>query len=62
VPFALIFLLVESKVNPRTSPFLRPGLPTKVSLTAYDFAICVGLEAQVGHISADTFIEENGDP
>ena len=55
-------LLVEAKVNPRDIAFLRPGLPAKVKLTAYDFAIYGGLEAQVEHISADTFIEENGDP
>ncbi|MGB5568821.1 MAG: HlyD family type I secretion periplasmic adaptor subunit, partial [Sedimenticolaceae bacterium] len=54
-------LLVEAKVNPRDIAFLHPGLPAKVKLTAYDFAIYGGLEAQVEHISADTFIEENGD-
>lgn len=55
-------LLVEAKVNPRDIAFLRPELPAKVKLTAYDFAIYGGLEAQVEHISADTFLEENGDP
>jgi len=55
-------LLVEAKVNPRDIAFLRPKLPAKVKLTAYDFAIYGGLDAQVEHISADTFIEENGDP
>lgn len=55
-------LLVEAKVNPRDIAFLRPGLPAKVKLTAYDFAIYGGLEAQVEHISADTFLEDNGDP
>ena len=55
-------LLVEAKINPRDIAFLRPGLPAKVKLTAYDFAIYGGLEAQVEHISADTFLEENGDP
>lgn len=54
-------LLVEAKVNPRDIAFLHPGLPAKVKLTAYDFAIYGGLDAQVEHISADTFIEENGD-
>ena len=56
-------LLVEAKVLPRDIAFLRPGLPAKVKLTAYDFAIYGGLEAQVEHISADTFVEEkNGEP
>jgi adhesin transport system membrane fusion protein len=54
-------LLVEAKVQPRDIAFLHPGLPAKVKLTAYDFAIYGGLEAQVEHISADTFVEENGD-
>jgi adhesin transport system membrane fusion protein len=54
-------LLVEAKIKPRDIAFLRPGLPAKVKLTAYDFAIYGGLEAQVEHISADTFTEENGD-
>lgn len=54
-------LLVEAKVQPRDIAFLRPGLPARVKLTAYDFAIYGGLEAQVEHISADTFVEENGD-
>lgn len=54
-------LLVEARIKPRDIAFLRPGLPAKVKLTAYDFAIYGGLEAQVEHISADTFVEENGD-
>jgi adhesin transport system membrane fusion protein len=55
-------LLVEAKVKPRDIAFLRPGLAAKVKLTAYDFAIYGGLEAQVEHISADTFVEEDGEP
>lgn len=53
-------LLVEAKVKPRDIAFLRPGLPARVKLTAYDFAIYGGLDAQVEHISADTFVEEDG--
>ena len=52
-------LLVEARVKPQDIAFLRPGLPAKVKLTAYDFAIYGGLEAQVEHISADTFTDEN---
>lgn len=55
-------LLVEARVKPRDIAFLRPGLDAKVKLTAYDFAIYGGLEAQVEHISADTFITDEGDP
>lgn len=54
-------LLIEAKVKPRDIAFLSPGLPAKVKLTAYDFAIYGGLDAQVEHISADTFVEENGE-
>lgn len=54
-------LLVEAKIKPRDIAFLRPGLPAKVKLTAYDFAIYGGLKAQVEHISADTFLEEDGE-
>lgn len=53
-------LLVEAKVSPKDIGFLRPGLPAKVKLTAYDFAIYGGLDAQVEHISADTFVDEDG--
>lgn len=55
-------LLVEAQVNPRDIAFLRPGLDAKVKLTAYDFAIYGGLDAQVEHISADTFVEEDDEP
>lgn len=54
-------LLIEARVMPRDIAFLSPGLPAKVKLTAYDFAIYGGLEAQVEHISADTFVTEEGD-
>lgn len=37
-------------------------MPAKVKLTAYDFAIFGGLEAQVEPISADIFLEDNGEP
>ncbi len=55
-------LMVEARVNPQDIAFLRSGLPAKVKLTAYDFAVYGGLEAQVEQISADTFVEENGEP
>jgi len=54
-------LIVEAKIKPRDIAFLRPGLSAKVKLTAYDFAIYGGLEAQVEHISADTFVDDNGE-
>ena len=54
-------LLIEARVMPRDIAFLSPGLPAKVKLTAYDFAMYGGLDAQVEHISADTFVTEEGD-
>ncbi|MCB1790959.1 MAG: HlyD family type I secretion periplasmic adaptor subunit [Gammaproteobacteria bacterium] len=54
-------LLVEARVKPRDIAFLSPGLSAKVKLTAYDFAIYGGLDAQVEHISADTFVDEKGE-
>ncbi|WP_078117800.1 HlyD family type I secretion periplasmic adaptor subunit [Thiosocius teredinicola] len=54
-------LLIEARVKPRDIAFLRPALPAKVKLTAYDFAIYGGLDAQVEHISADTFVDEDGE-
>lgn len=54
-------LLVEAKIRPKDIAFLRPQLPAKVKLTAYDYAIYGGLDAQVERISADTFVEDNGD-
>lgn len=54
-------LLVEAKLKPSDIAFLRPGLDATVKLTAYDFSVYGGLAAKVEHISADTFIEENGE-
>ncbi|WP_278404826.1 HlyD family type I secretion periplasmic adaptor subunit [Pseudoalteromonas ruthenica] len=51
-------LLVEAKVAPQDIAFLRPGQPAMIKLTAYDFTIYGGLEAQVTHISADTVTDE----
>ncbi len=54
-------LVVEAKLKPRDIALVRPGLEAMVKLTAYDFAIYGGLEAQVEHVSADTIVDENGD-
>ena len=53
-------LMVEAKISPRDIAFLRPGQPAVVKLTAYDFAIYGGLEAEVEHISADAITDERG--
>lgn len=47
-------LLVEARIRPADVAFLRPGLPTTVKITAYDFTIYGGLDGRLEHISADT--------
>lgn len=55
-------LLVEAQVRPADIAFLRPGQKAMVKLTAYDFSIYGGLEAELQHISADTITnEEDGE-
>ncbi|TDB05660.1 HlyD family type I secretion periplasmic adaptor subunit [Halomonas marinisediminis] len=52
-------LLVEAKIAPQDIAFLRPGQPAMIKLTAYDFTIYGGLEAELEHISADTITDDN---
>jgi adhesin transport system membrane fusion protein len=54
-------LLVEAQIRPADIAFLRPGLPAMVKITAYDFLIYGGLEAELEHISADTIVDERGE-
>lgn len=51
-------LLVEAQIRPADIAFLRPGQKAMVKLTAYDFSIYGGLEAELEHISADTITNE----
>lgn len=53
-------LLIEADIRPSDIGFLRPGLPAKVKISAYDFSIYGGLEGIVEHISADTIKDEKG--
>ena len=53
-------LLLEAKIKPRDIGFLHPGLPARVKITAYDFAIYGGLDGTLEHISADTVTDEKG--
>lgn len=53
-------LVVEAKIAPQDIAFLRPGLPATIKLTAYDFSIYGGLDAELEHISADTTTDEEG--
>ncbi len=52
-------LLVEARIAPQDIAFLHPGQPATIKLTAYDFAIYGGLEAELEHISADTITDDN---
>ncbi len=53
-------LIVEARVNPKDRAFIYPGQKAVVKLTAYDFAIYGGLDAELTSISADTFEDEKG--
>jgi adhesin transport system membrane fusion protein len=54
-------LLVEARIKPSDIAHLGPDLPAKVKLTAYDFAVYGALDGQVEHISADTFVDDDGE-
>ena len=54
-------LLIEAKVRPSDVGFLRPGLPTMVKISAYDFSIYGGLEGTVENITADSITNEKGE-
>ncbi|NOQ16388.1 MAG: HlyD family type I secretion periplasmic adaptor subunit [Methyloprofundus sp.] len=51
-------LLIEAEVRPADIAFLRPGQKATIKLTAYDFSIYGGLEAELEHISPDTIVNE----
>lgn len=54
-------LLIEARIRPSDIGFLRPGQKAIVKITAYDFSIYGGLDAELEHISADTIKDEKGD-
>ena len=51
-------LLIEAEIRPADIAFLHPGQKAMIKLTAYDFSIYGGLEAELEHISADTITNE----
>lgn len=55
-------LLIEANIRPSDIGFLRPDLEATVKVSAYDFSIYGGLKANVEHISADTIMDDKGDP
>lgn len=54
-------LIVEARVPPADIAFLRPGLPARIKLSAYDYAIYGVLDGEIDWISADSIADENGD-
>ncbi len=54
-------LLVEARVRPSDVAFLHPGQKAMVKISAYDFSIYGGLEADLEQISADTIEDKRGD-
>lgn len=55
-------LLLEAQISPRDIAFLRPGQNALVKFTAYDFIVYGGLDATLEHISADTVLDDKGNP
>jgi adhesin transport system membrane fusion protein len=53
-------LLIEARIKPQDIAFLRPNQEAVVKLTAYDYSIYGGLEANLEHIGADSITDEHG--
>lgn len=54
-------LLIEGRVKPSDVGFLKVGQPATVKISAYDFSIYGGLEAEVENISADSITNDRGE-
>jgi len=54
-------LVVEVKVRPQDIAYIHPQQKALVKITAYDFSIYGGLDANVVHISPDTLATEDGE-
>jgi adhesin transport system membrane fusion protein len=54
-------LLIEARIRPGDIAFLHPNQRAVVKVTAYDYAIYGGLDAEVINISADTIVDEQGE-
>lgn len=51
-------LIVEAKVKPSDMANIKVGLPVKVKLDAYDYAIFGSMKGQVTYVSADALAED----
>ncbi len=54
-------LIIEAKFSPADIAFIYPGQKATVRITAYDFSIYGGMEAEVQTISADTLENQKGE-
>lgn len=54
-------LVVEARIKPSDRAQLYRGLPATVKVSAYDFSIFGGLDAELIDISADTLVDEEGE-
>lgn len=55
-------LAVESRVSPRDVGALSVGQPVTVKITAFDFARYGAIGGRLEHISATTFLDDDGQP
>lgn len=53
-------IAVEARVRPNDRASLRPGLPTRVIIGAYDYAVYGALQGRLIEVSADTLPDETG--
>lgn len=51
-------VLIEAKSQPNDRANLRPGLPARILIGAYDYATYGTLDGQVSEVSADTITDE----
>ena len=54
-------LLVDARIRPADVAFLHPGQFALIKVSAYDFSIYGGLEAELEQISADTIEDKRGE-
>lgn len=53
-------IAIQTRANPNDRANLRPGLPARVRVGAYDYATYGTFEGQVSEVSADTLSDEKG--
>lgn len=54
-------LVIEARVRPNDIAFIRTGQPANVKITAYDFTIYGGLDAEVTYVSPDSVYDPERD-